>query len=128
MTAKPRAAISGSGRKDSCAAQRRNHAVCDIVVMVTMFDEVAGSRSHGLRPEDVSAQADRPGLRRDMLDEFARIGVDPRGERGEYHTVVTDSPRFPTPIRVRTGARLRRSDRRAIDVVVGNDPAELHQP
>ena len=40
-------------------------------------------------------------LRREMLDEFARLGVDPCGERGEYHTAVTNSPLFSS----RIGAR-----------------------
>lgn len=61
---KPLAAISWSGGKDSCAALARARASYDIVAMVTMFDEEAvRSRSHGLRPEVVRAQADRLGLR-----------------------------------------------------------------
>src|SRR5207253_5111905 len=62
---KPRAAISWSGGKDSYAALRRTIADFDVVAMVTMFDEEAArSRSHGLRPEVLAAQADRLGLRR----------------------------------------------------------------
>ena len=62
---KPRAAISWSGGKDSCAALARARASFDVVAMVTMFDEEAArSRSHGLRPEVLAAQADRLGLRR----------------------------------------------------------------
>src|SRR5215510_8349227 len=61
---KPRAAISWSGGKDSCAALARALSSFDVVAMVTMFDEdAARSRSHGLRPEVLSAQADRLGLR-----------------------------------------------------------------
>src|SRR6266545_2129552 len=63
--AKPRAAISWSGGKDSCAALARARASLDVVAMITMFDEdAARSRSHGLRPEVLAAQADRLGLRR----------------------------------------------------------------
>jgi len=223
MTAKPRAAISWSGGKDSCAALHRTHAAYDIVAMVTMFDEAAErSRSHGLRPEVLAAQADRLGLYRvtgrcgwqtydaefgaalhtlgrdgithvvfgdilydehrrwaeqmcaahgltaveplfgsstrelfaewtasgtdalivttraerlddswlgrplrwDMLDEFTRLGVDPCGERGEYHTVVTNSPLFRSPLRLRTGVKVRRADCWAIDVVVDGEPEE----
>src|SRR5438270_3281825 len=62
---KPQAAISWSGGKDSCAALARARESFDIVAMVTMFDqEAARSRSHGLRPEVLAAQADRLGLRR----------------------------------------------------------------
>src|SRR6476646_9654437 len=57
---KPRAAISWSGGKDSCAALARALPSLDVVAMVTMFDNDAErSRSHGLRPEVVAAQADR---------------------------------------------------------------------
>ena len=62
---RPRAAISWSGGKDSCAALVRARASYDVVAMVTMFDESGlRSRSHGLRPEVLTAQADRLGLRR----------------------------------------------------------------
>ena len=41
---------------------------------------------------------------------FAALGVDPCGERGEYHTVVTNSPLFSSPIDVVHGeARAARS-------------------
>ena len=60
---KPRASISWSGGKDSCAALHRVHADYDVVSMVTMFDEEAErSRSHGLRPQVIAAQGDRLGL------------------------------------------------------------------
>jgi uncharacterized protein (TIGR00290 family) len=61
---RPRAAISWSGGKDSCAALLRTHADLEVVAMVTMFDEEAArSRSHGLRPDVLSAQAARLRLR-----------------------------------------------------------------
>jgi diphthine-ammonia ligase len=217
MRGNPRAAISWSGGKDSCAALLRTHASFDIVAMVTMFDEPAQrSRSHGLRPEVLSAQAERlhlrqvigrctwqtydtafagalrelknddvthvifggimfdehrrwaermceaagltaveplfglstlalfeewtasradavivtaraefldqtwlgRPLRRDMLDAFTRLGVDPCGERGEYHTVVTNSPLFDRPVMLEAGAAVQRSGCWALDVVV----------
>jgi len=37
--------------------------------------------------------------------------VDPCGERGEFHTCVTDGPIFRTPIKVLTGEQLLRDDR-----------------
>jgi uncharacterized protein (TIGR00290 family) len=216
----PRAAISWSGGKDSCAALLRTHASFDIVAMVTMFDEpVERSRSHGLRPEVLSAQAERlrlrqvigrctwptydvafaaalralkdddvthvifgdilfeehrrwaegmcgaagltaveplfgsstltlfeewtssgadavivtaraefldeswlgRPLRREMLDEFTRLGVDPCGERGEYHTVVTNCPLFDRPVTLETGVAVQRSGCWALDVVVAAD-------
>jgi uncharacterized protein (TIGR00290 family) len=221
VPAKPRAAISWSGGKDSCAALHRTHADFDIVAMVTMFDEaVERSRSHGLRPEVLAAQANRLGLkqvigrctwttydvafagalrtlaadrithvvfgdilfdehrrwaeamagaaglvaveplfgsstdqlfeewvsskadaiivttraalldetwlgrplRREMAAEFARLGVDPCGERGEYHTVVTNSPLFRAPLTLDIGIRVKREDCWALDVTLAAMP------
>jgi diphthine-ammonia ligase len=220
VSRKPRAAISWSGGKDSCAALHRTHADYELVSMITMFDEPAErSRSHGLRPGVLGAQADRLGLRsvigcctwqtyddafaaaleqvkadgvthvifgdilfdehrrwaetmcrasrltaveplfgsstltlfeewtasnadalivtarsefldeswlgrplrRPMLEEFRRLGVDPCGERGEYHTVVTNSPLFRAPILLETGARVQRSGCWALDVQLTDD-------
>jgi diphthine-ammonia ligase len=60
---RPRAAISWSGGKDSCAALMRARGDLDVRAMITMFDEdAARSRSHGLRPEVLQAQAQRLGL------------------------------------------------------------------
>src|SRR5262245_49372390 len=65
MSPKPKAAISWSGGKDSCAALVRASQHFDVVAMVTMFDdEEARSRSHGLRPQVLAAQAERLRLRR----------------------------------------------------------------
>lgn len=217
-TGQPRAAISWSGGKDSCAALHRTHAQYDVVCMITMFDEAAArSRSHGLRPDVVAAQADRLGLRqvtgcctwqtydaafsdalrevkadgvthvifgdilfdehrawaerqcaahglvaieplfgsptlalfdewtasgadaiivtaraefldeswlgrplrREMLDELTRLGVDPCGERGEYHTAVTNSPLFSAPLDVIANGHVQRSGCWALDLVLG---------
>src|SRR5437764_1583848 len=63
ISPRPRAAISWSGGKDSCAALHRVRDRFDVVSMVTMFDEQAvRSRSHGLRPELLTAQAERLAL------------------------------------------------------------------
>jgi uncharacterized protein (TIGR00290 family) len=220
----PRAAISWSGGKDSCAALHRTHAHYDLVCMITMFDEAAQrSRSHGLRPELLAAQADRLGLRRitgrctwdtydeafsgalrealaggvthvifgdilfdehrawaearcaahgliaveplfgsstlalfdewtasgadaiivtaraqlldqswlgrplrrEMLEEFTRLGVDPCGERGEYHTAVINSPLFSSPIDVIPGERVLRSGCHALDLKLQNLHSEI---
>jgi diphthine-ammonia ligase len=216
---RPRAAISWSGGKDSCAALHRTHGDYDVACMITMFDESAArSRSHGLRPEILAAQAERLALRRiigrcswptydatfadalqqakrdavthvifgdilfdehrqwaermceaagltaveplfgsstttlfeewtgsgadalivtaraefldgtwlgrplrrDMLDAFTRLGVDPCGERGEYHTVVTNSPLFSRPMTVEAGERVQRSGCWALDLIVSD--------
>ena len=64
MTTRPRAAISWSGGKDSLAALAAIRERFDVVAALTMFDEGGTrSRSHGLRPELIAAQADRLGLR-----------------------------------------------------------------
>src|SRR5688572_6984233 len=61
---KPQAIVSWSGGKDSCLALMRAASTYDVRAMITMFDESGTrSRSHGLRPEVVAAQAERLGLR-----------------------------------------------------------------
>jgi uncharacterized protein (TIGR00290 family) len=44
-------------------------------------------------------------LTADLLPQLLSRDVDPCGERGEYHTVVTHCPAFSRPIRVRAGGR-----------------------
>ena len=218
---RPRAAISWSGGKDSCAALQRACGSFEMVAMITMFDEAAArSRSHGLRPEVLTAPADRLGLRRitgrcswrtydrefsnalatlgqqdithvvfgdilfeehrrwaedicaaagltaveplwgestaalfeewvaseaeavivtvraslldeswlgrrlsrALLPEFVRLGVDPCGEHGEYHTVVTSTPLFSTPLRLRAYHHVQHSGCWALDI--GLDDAD----
>jgi uncharacterized protein (TIGR00290 family) len=54
-----------------------------------------------------AACADRAWLGRpitpELVDTFAAAGIDPCGERGEYHTLVTDGPLFRHPLAVRLG-------------------------
>jgi uncharacterized protein (TIGR00290 family) len=45
-------------------------------------------------------------LSEDMLPAFESLGVDPCGERGEYHTLVFASPRMSSPLKLREVARL----------------------
>lgn len=55
-------------------------------------------------------------LHPEMLAEFVRRGIDPCGERGEYHTLVVDTPLFSTPLRVSMGESVQRADCWALDV------------
>jgi uncharacterized protein (TIGR00290 family) len=52
------------------------------------------------------------------LDAFLAMGVDPGGERGEYHTVVTDSLLFTQPLELWHGRRVTVGGCQAIDVSV----------
>jgi uncharacterized protein (TIGR00290 family) len=213
---RPRAAVSWSGGKDSLAAVAAVSSDLELVCALTMFDETGQrSRSHGLRPELIEAQACRLGLRtvaarcswgtyndaftaavralardgithvvfgdlvypehRDwaearcaeagvtaveplfgiptttlfdafvasgatalmvtvrepwldetwlgrplaagMRDAFSARGIDPCGERGEYHTAVVDSPLFSRPVTVTHGERVRRGECVALDLI-----------
>ena len=215
--ARPKAAISWSGGKDSCAAYHRARHSFDVVTAITMFNEDGTrSRSHGLRPEILAAQVERLGLEaithtcawdtydkafdraleaaaamgvthvifgdilfdehrdwadrmsagrgltaveplwkesttalyqrflasgtrarivtvrsskldesflgrdlaEDLLDEFVARDVDPCGERGEYHTVVTACEAFTRPLRVRALGRATNSGCVAEDLVL----------
>ena len=215
--ARPIAAISWSGGKDSCAAYHRARETFDFVAAITMFNEDGTrSRSHGLRPEILAAQVERLGLQsitqtctwntydaafdralqtaatmgvshvvfgdilfdehrawaerlsegrgltaveplwkesttdlyrsflasgtrarivtvrsskledsflgrdlaEDLLGEFVARGVDPCGELGEYHTVVTSCAAFSKPLRVRALGRATNSGCVAEDLVL----------
>jgi uncharacterized protein (TIGR00290 family) len=54
----------------------------------------------------------------EMLPELRALNVDPCGERGEYHTVVTDCPLFDRPLDLETGEAVNRSGCWALDVNV----------
>jgi diphthine-ammonia ligase len=56
-------------------------------------------------------------LSADMKAVFAERGIDPCGERGEYHTAVLDGPGFTQPVRVTHGERVRRGECVALDLI-----------
>ena len=37
-------------------------------------------------------------LNKQLIDEFLALGIDPAGEKGEYHTIVLDGPLFTQPL------------------------------
>lgn len=96
---------------------------------LTLFDEWTAS---GADAVIVTARAEFLGeswlgrsLRRDMLPELERLGVDPCGERGEYHTAVTNSPLFSAQIEVQHGARVLRGGCHALDLQIRNQKSEF---
>ncbi len=133
---KPRAAMSWSGGKDSYLALHRSRSSYDVVAMITMFDEDGTrSRSHGLRPEIVEAQALRlgltlcPGLGSWVTYE-AGLSASPRrraGARASAHVIFGDimyesNREFPDRVCAAEGltagrTSLGRADRRAVSRV-----------
>jgi uncharacterized protein (TIGR00290 family) len=55
----------------------------------------------------------------DLLHDLP-AGVDPCGERGEFHTFVWDAPSFSSPIAIRTGERVNRDGFEFCDVLPGD--------
>jgi uncharacterized protein (TIGR00290 family) len=90
------------------------------VSTTTLFEEWTASGADAIIVTARAALLDRSwlgrSLRPEMLDELARLGVDPCGERGEYHTVVTNSPLFRRPLLVECGATVERSGCWALDI------------
>ena len=68
---------------------------------------------------------DRSWLGLPLTEETVRrleaIGVDPCGEFGEYHTLVTNCPRFSSPVSVVAGESVHRGDCWALDVSVDGE-------
>jgi diphthine-ammonia ligase len=56
-------------------------------------------------------------LAADMGPEFVRLGVDKCGERGEYHTLVTNTPLFSQPLTVTHGEVVQHGGCWALDVI-----------
>jgi uncharacterized protein (TIGR00290 family) len=54
-----------------------------------------------------------------MAPEFDHLGVDRCGERGEYHTVVVDTPLFSQPLPLQCGDVVQHGGCWALDVRVG---------
>jgi uncharacterized protein (TIGR00290 family) len=54
----------------------------------------------------------------EAVEELERRGVDPCGEFGEYHTLVTSTPLFNSPLEYTFGVREMHSDCWALDVTV----------
>lgn len=51
------------------------------------------------------------------IDELERRGVDPCGENGEFHTLVTAHPLFSAPLPVVEGERVQRNGCWAVDIL-----------
>ncbi|HEY73528.1 MAG TPA: diphthine--ammonia ligase [Thermoflexia bacterium] len=54
----------------------------------------------------------------ELAREFDRLGIDPAGEEGEYHTVVTNGPIFSRPLRLEVGEQVFRSGYWFLDLCV----------
>lgn len=61
-------------------------------------------------------------LVRETLPELQRFGVDPCGENGEYHTLVTACPAFSRPLTFEPGEHVLRSSYWAVDVRLSSPP------
>jgi len=86
-----------------------------------LFDAFAASGTRALlvtvrEPWLDESWLGRP-LEAGMKETFAERGIDPCGENGEYHTAVIDSPLFSRPIDVVHGARVRRGECLALDLI-----------
>ena len=56
----------------------------------------------------------------ELVGKFVQMGIDPSGEVGEYHTIVTDGPIFARPLRLSVGKQVLRSGYWFLDVQVAD--------
>ena len=86
----------------------------------TLVEEFIASGSTAIIVTARAAHLDESWLGRtitiDAVRELERLGVDPCGELGEYHTLVTGTPLFNAPLDLALGAREMHSDCWALDV------------
>ena len=55
-------------------------------------------------------------LSEELIQEFEQAGIDPCGERGEYHTFVHAGPLFSAPLTFRLGKRIAQAGFQQIDI------------
>lgn len=46
----------------------------------------------------------------ETIDEFKKVGIDPCGEGGEFHTIVYDGPLFKSPLGLKLGTVIEEGD------------------
>ncbi len=88
----------------------------------TLVEEFIASGSTAVIVTARAAHLDESWLGRtitiDAVRELEQLGVDPCGEYGEYHTLVTGTPLFNAPLDLALGAREMHSDCWALDVAL----------
>ncbi len=57
-------------------------------------------------------------LTEQLVDEFEQVGIDPCGERGEYHTFVSAGPLFAHPLPVRLGNKKTMTGFQLVDILL----------
>ena len=80
-----------------------------------MRDPITVSRREFLAGAGAVATATAAGP---VQAEWLPAGVDPCGELGEYHTVVTNCPAFSSPLTLTPGQRVVSNGCHAIDFVI----------
>lgn len=80
-----------------------------------------GLRSRIVAVREDTLPADLLGRELDtgLLDEIERLGADPCGEGGEFHTVVVDGPGFRSPLSLHAGEVHREGGVAALDLWPG---------
>ena len=93
---------------------------------------IVATKAGTLEPEVLGHMLDR-----ELIARFAAQGIDPSGENGEYHTIVTGGPLFAQPLALTPGETVQRdgywfldlSIKPASDAPAGDDTtAQKHRP
>jgi uncharacterized protein (TIGR00290 family) len=95
----------------------------------TLVEEFIASGSTAVIVTARAAHLDESWLGRAITHEVVReleeLGVDPCGEYGEYHTLVTSTPLFSAPVELTMGAREMHSDCWALDVTLADTLSDV---
>lgn len=60
-------------------------------------------------------------LTEELVQDFEQAGIDPCGERGEYHTFVHAGPQFSAPLAFRLGERISAAGFQLVDIQLQPD-------
>lgn len=71
----------------------KRRALLDEFLQLGFRATIVATQASALAPEFLGRQ-----LNQSLVDELVEQGIDPSGENGEYHTVVTDGPLFAYPL------------------------------
>lgn len=93
--------------------KRSRHELLEEFLQLGFLATIVAIKEDVLNPGFLGRRLDKK-----IIRELKDAGIDPSGEEGEYHTVVTDGPIFSSPIQLESRGQVTRNGYRFLDVAV----------